>query len=132
MGYVGMSWTEERTCAQDTGMGFTFEMTHADGGRVEHQFRAESLDELLMYVAYFVRGCGFVVDATDSLDFVPDDSGDEEYAQALHDEVYRAGREDGASDMRHRAEIMFMRQFNIDSTDPMFTKYRSMLRESES
>ena len=133
MGDVGMIWTEERTYAQDTAMGFILEMSHADGRRVEHQFRAESLDELLVSVAYFVRGCGFVIDGTDSLDFVPDDSGEHDPSlDDLYDSGYRDGRGDGEIVMRRRAETMFMRQFNIDSNDPMFIKYEAMLRDGES
>ena len=84
-----MSWTEERTYRQDVGMGFTLEMTHADGGRVEHQFRSESLDDLLMYIAYFVRGCGFVIDGRDILQFHPDDSDE----ASSYEQGYAVGRE---------------------------------------
>ena len=106
-----MSWAEDRTYGQDTGMGFTLEMTHADGGRVEHQFRAESLDDLLMHTGYFVRGCGFMVDATDSLEFVPDHS-----IRASSD-AYDEGYTEGYNNMREVAIDSFKRVLGHSSAN---------------
>ena len=115
-----MRWTEERAYTQDTGMGFTLEMTHADGGRVEHQFRAEALDKLLMYMAYFVRGCGFVVDSLDSLEFVSDNidhpSGDE----------YDEGYDEGRNNMREVAIDSFKRVLGHSSAN-VRANYTDML-----
>ena len=106
-------WTEERSYEQDTGMGFILEMTHAEGGRVEHHFRAETLDKLLMYIAYFVRGCGFVVDATDSLEFVPDYT-DSEPGDPRYESGYNDGYDAGMEDMQDRAEQAYA-QILMDS-----------------
>lgn len=121
-------WTEERSYEQDTAMGFTLEMTHADGGRVEHQFRAESLDDVLMHIGYFVRGCGFVVQATDTLDFIPDDS---EPSESGYEEGYRDGIHDGIDEMRARAETLFMHQFNVTRENPLTREYNERLWEDE-
>jgi hypothetical protein len=57
----------------DRGMHFVVEMKHGGGGLVEHHFKADGLDDVLMHLGYFVRGCGFVVGGTESLEFVPED-----------------------------------------------------------
>ena len=123
-----MSWTEERTYGQDVGMGFTLEMTHADGGRVEHQFRAESLDDVLMYVGYFVRGCGFVVDATDTLEFVPEYT-DSETNDSTYESGYRFGYDAGMEDMQDRAEQAYA-QILIDSNHyiPNLESFNEMIK----
>lgn len=50
---------------------FTLKMDDGFGRSVETSFESEFLPEVLMNVDLFLRGCGYVIDAYDQLEYVP-------------------------------------------------------------
>jgi hypothetical protein len=49
---------------------FTLKMEDDYGRTIEHSFEEETLQEVLMHLDMFVRGCGYVINTYDQLDYV--------------------------------------------------------------